>query len=44
MTSASPARRKRTREHQFKRLASGASPSEKAKLFSGTAQRVYRLA
>jgi L-fuconolactonase len=28
----------------FKRLAAGASPSEKAMLFSGTAQRVYRLA
>jgi predicted TIM-barrel fold metal-dependent hydrolase len=27
----------------FKRLAAGASPSEKAALFSGTAARVYRL-
>lgn len=27
----------------FKRIVSGASPSEKAALFSGTAQRVYRL-
>jgi predicted TIM-barrel fold metal-dependent hydrolase len=27
----------------FKRLAAGASPSEKAALFSGTARRVYRL-
>jgi predicted TIM-barrel fold metal-dependent hydrolase len=27
----------------FKRLASGASASEKAALFSGTATRVYRL-
>ncbi|MBD0272053.1 MAG: amidohydrolase family protein [Acetobacteraceae bacterium] len=28
----------------FKRLASGASPTEKAALFAGTAKRVYRLA
>jgi predicted TIM-barrel fold metal-dependent hydrolase len=27
----------------FKRIASGASPSEKAALFSETARRVYRL-
>lgn len=27
----------------FKRMASGASPDEKTQLFSGTAQRVYRL-
>jgi L-fuconolactonase len=27
----------------FKRIAGGASPSEKAALFSMTAQRVYRL-
>jgi hypothetical protein len=27
----------------FKRIASGASPHEKAALFSGTASRVYRL-
>ncbi|MDP6815884.1 MAG: amidohydrolase family protein [Alphaproteobacteria bacterium] len=28
----------------FKRIAAGASPAEKAALFSGTARRVYRLA
>jgi predicted TIM-barrel fold metal-dependent hydrolase len=28
----------------FKRLASGASPAEKADLFSGAAARFYRLA
>jgi predicted TIM-barrel fold metal-dependent hydrolase len=28
----------------FKRLAAGYSPEDKAKLFSGTAKRVYRLA
>jgi predicted TIM-barrel fold metal-dependent hydrolase len=28
----------------FKRLAAGSSDDEKAKLFSGTAKRVYRLA
>ena len=28
----------------FKRLAAGSSADEKAKLFSGTAKRVYRLA
>jgi len=44
MTSASHARRKWTREHQVKRLASGASPSDGPMLLSGTAQRVYRLA
>ena len=27
----------------FKRLAAGASPDEKAALFSGVARRVYRL-
>ena len=27
----------------FKRITAGASPDEKTQLFSGTAQRVYRL-
>ena len=30
--------------HAFKRLAANFSAEEKAKLFSGTAKRVYRLA
>jgi len=27
----------------FKRIASGCSPTERAALFAGTAERVYRL-
>ena len=34
----------RTLWNAFKRLAAGYSPSEKARLFSGTAREVYRLA
>ena len=33
-----------SRWNAFKRLAAGYSADEKAKLFSGTAKRVYRLA